>query len=408
MGPGQGYSHFPFASSITWSNFGKMSISNDLVNVELSTLPEAGTVDVYYTRDCTEPDCAGGQGLDNFTFQAAGDTIYFTADGGLTAKGVVTQPKDLTWGWINGVGRYAHRVHAFTEAGFHMPGFFLRGDQVGLSMPNRPAALLFTGIGSNTTAQLDFTRIERPYSYEYVNGTNGGFGDYAGLNFRVVTDGNREADSTLAAQPTGDYPLTGRSKYYVRKGGVSGIHEAVFGSFPPTNNWYGYAFQVSNFGLAFRDSQNVDSRTEGSVFVKYPSVVTQAFERLIFNCLGGLKEAQVPASEQGKYKLLEYWQADFVPLAINFERKDGEECDPGKGKLVLGVQAHAQPFPNVPLFGSLGFETNGNLITRADGVLDPDFDSRPAAQQFELRGPRWREVALTRLRRSSQLRTPRS
>lgn len=71
-------------------------------------------------------------------------------DGGLTAKGIVTQPDDLTWGWIGlpAVQRYAHRVQAFTEAGFHMPGFFLRGDQTSQATTNRPAVLLYTGIGT--------------------------------------------------------------------------------------------------------------------------------------------------------------------------------------------------------------------------------------------------------------------
>jgi hypothetical protein len=257
-----------------------------------------------------------------------------------------------------------------------MPGFFLRGGETTHPMVNRAAVLLYTGIGTNTSTQVDFTRVERPYNPAYSNGTNGGFGDYAGLNFRVGQDGDKEADSTLAAEPTGYYPLTGRSKYYLRKGGVSGIHEAVFGSFPETNRWYGYAFQVSNFGLAFLDSQNVDSRTEGSVYLRYPSDIKQNFEKLIFNCIGGLEHAQVPATEKGTYKELNYWKADISTLAINFERDETLACDPGQAKLVMGVKAHASPFPTIALFGELGFETNGNLITLINSDVVKDVSSR--------------------------------
>ena len=374
MAAGNALAHFPQGAEMTWSSATTVSINQDQMTVLTSQLTGAGPVSQAYARDCTSADCNGGVGEATQMFEAENGTLYFTPDGGLTAKGTMAQPEDLTWGWIGlpAVQRYAHRVQAFGQAGFHMPGFFLRGDVSHLGMTNRPGVLLYTGVGTNTSAQIDFSRLERPGSFSYL----AGWSDYAGFNFRVGQDGDKEADSTLAATPTGYYPLTGRSKYYLRKSGVSGIHEAVFGSFPKTNMWYGYGFQVQNFGLAFRDSQNVDSRTEGSVNVRYPSDITQAFEKMIFNCLGGLESAQVPASEQGQYKELAYWQADIAPLSIRFDRLDGQQCDPGEGKLVMGVKAHAQPFEDVSLFGELGFKPDGNLITRDDGMLPPPFNSR--------------------------------
>ena len=376
IAPGAGLAHFPHNATLIWSNTVSITISNDLITTGSSQLTGAGRVNVAYTRDCTEPDCAGGAGPDTLPFRPADGTLYFTRDGGLTAKGTMDVSKEITWGWITTVGAYAHRVQPFQEAGFHMPGFFLRGDQTLYPPHIKPAVMLYTGIGTNSSTQVDFTRIERPYSYEYSNGTNGGCGDYAGLNFRVGMDGDKQAFSTLAAEPTGWYPLTGRSKYYVRKGGVNGIHEAVFGSFPETNKWYGYSFQVDNFGLSFLDSQNIESRTEGSVYVKHPSDFTQNFEKLKFNCLGGLEDMQVPPGEIDDWKDLEYWQADFVPLALSFERKASQICDPGEGKLVIGVQMEAHPLVDATIFGQIGFETNGNIITLHDNVLDAPFDSR--------------------------------
>lgn len=376
VGPTGFLAHFPHQAVITSSNTTTLNINNDLFVTGASQFTGAGAISVAYTRDCTEPDCAGGQGTDSLLFDAKDKVLFVTRDGGLTAKGTIGIPKDLTWGWIPSEGRYAHWVQAFADAGFHMPGFFLRGDETSHHMNNRAAILLFTGIGTNSSTQVDFTRVERPYLPAYSNGTNGGFGDYAGLNFRVGTDGGKLAESTLAGKPTGFYPLTGRSKYYLRKGGISGIHEAVFGSFPTTNKWYGYSFQVNNFGLSFRDSQNVDSRTEGAVYVKLPSDFQQNFEKLIFNCLGGLEHAQVPGTENGIYKVLSYWKADFSTLAINFERDETLACDPGQAKLVLGVKAHAAPFQNVALFGELGFETNGNLITLENSAVLKDVSSR--------------------------------
>src|SRR6185436_3065778 len=114
---------------------------------------------------------------------------------------------------------------------------------------------------------------------------------------------------------------------------------AVFGSFPPTAVLYGYQIQFSNFGLAFLDSQNVDSRTEGSIHIPSPSNFDQNFKKLLFTCLGALDKAEVPGGEAGLMKILEYWQADFTVQAIDF--KSDAACDPGVGYLVLGVGAWA-------------------------------------------------------------------
>jgi len=44
-----------------------------------------------------------------------------------------------------------------------------------------------------------------------------------------------------------------------------------------------------------------------------------------------------------------------------------DACIPGQGWLTLGVKAFATHVDQ-PLYGVLGFLTNGNLIARSDGV----------------------------------------
>jgi len=118
------------------------------------------------------------------------------------------------------------------------------------------------------------------------------------------------ADSMIGGTPNITWQITGRSKYYIRYAGVSGIHEAVPHTFPSTLYIYGYKFDFSNYGLSYLDSQVTNSRTYGDVTIPYPSQHVQNFDELKFDCLGALTSAKVPAND-GAHKLA-YWNGDFL------------------------------------------------------------------------------------------------
>lgn len=381
--PGVMWPHFPRTTGLEWSGGGKQSIKNDLIVPSDSGLEGVTKIGVAYARDCTGGNCAaGGVGPETLAFAPDGDRLSFTLDGGLDGVGKLASPTPLHWGYIPSLGKYAQRTEPFSAANFLMAGIFLRGDQSTDPPAQRPATLLFTGIRPDALGKPE--RYGKPAYAE-------GLGDYAGLNFRVNAMG-LHAESVIAAVPSGLYPLTPRSKYYLRQAGVSGIHEAVFGTFPKEMKLYGYQFTFSNYGLSYQDSTNVDSRTDGTVYVPAPSDFTQNFENMMFSCLGAPGSAEVPAGESGLVKLLVYWSADFITHAIAFDRKADQNCDPGKGFLTLGVEAYAQHIAD-SIQGVLGFWPNGNLITlqdcqKPDGPLDPPFDSRlKLPNTFKLRGP---------------------
>ncbi len=377
LGPGGFATHFPYDSGVRHGG-GVLSVKDDLVDSAVSRVNGAQPLTLQYARDCAEPLCSGGAGPATLEFKPDGDILHITRDAGLTRPGTLTTAAPLTWGWIGlpAIQKYAHRTEPFTATTYAMAGSFLRGDDTTLNALLRPGVLLFTGVRPDDPGQ-----VERPGQPAYQVG----LGDYPGLNFRVGTDGAKNGESVLGGKPTGTYPLRGRAKYYVRKAGVSGIHEAVFGAFPPTAQIYGYDFQFSNFGLSFLDSRNVDSRTQGSVKIKPPSDFTLAFEELRFTCLGALDDAKVVPGQENK--VLAFWQADFTPLTMKFDRKAAAACNPGEGFLTVGVMAWAQHV-DAPLFGTLGWHPNGNLITREDNALDPPFDSRlKLPNSFKLKGP---------------------
>lgn len=396
LGPADFTSHFPYDVHVHAVSGGQLVVTNGVVDPDASHLAGIEAVAVAYPRDCLGANCGGGAGSDTLEMVPKGGRLSITGDGGLVGDGTLNAARGLQWGWISqsAIQDFAHQTDPWPRGTFAMAGVSLGGDEVSQAPARWPEALLLSGVSAT-----DRAAAERPGSPSYA----GGLGDYAGLNFRVGTDVTFQAKSLLGGWPTGDYPLTGRSKYYVRASGVTGIHEAAPGAFPSQARIYGYDFQFGNFGLSFRDSQNRESRTEGLVKVAYPSEFPQNFKELKFTCLGALDDAKVPADEAGVEKLLKYWKADFETLAIQFDRPAAAGCDPGVGYLTLGVKAHL-PVAGIPLFGRLGFygqdgksgHTPGNLITRADAALDAPFDSRlKAPTGLSFQGPQQESYHLT-------------
>ncbi len=374
--------HFPYDAGIHWVGSGQIRFVGDQVVPTNSYLSGVQAVTNRYDRDC--PGCGLGVGAEVMTLAPAGGELRFTVDGGLAGAGSLVAPQPLHWGWIAtpAIAKFAQRTTPWSEASFLAAGCFLRGDQSNLAAEDRPGVILLTG-----ATPADLAQVERPATPGYLNG----FGDYAGLNFRVGVNGAVQAESVLAGKASGLYNLTGRSKYYARWSGVSGIHEAVPGSFPSQLKLYGYDFAFSNYGLSYLSSQNEDSRTEGHVHVQTPSNFDQNFQELKFSCVGALESAKIPSNEAGLYKLLEYWNGDFITRSIQFDRSDAVACDPAVGYLVLGVQGHATYVPQ-PLFGALGFKANGNIVSAKDVtsgeiLLDPGFNSRlKVSNNFKIDG----------------------
>ncbi|HKS38222.1 MAG TPA: hypothetical protein VJW76_13580, partial [Verrucomicrobiae bacterium] len=386
FGPGQFHAHFPYDALIRWTADGSMNISNDVVAAAGSQLSGVEPIELAYNRDCLGMECPSpGIGPVTNGFDVSGE-LKFTSDGGLAAQGALISPVPLAWGYIQDSGRYAHRTEPVQSGGFLMAGIFLAGTEPADTDEDRAGTILLTGVSPSNPAASERPQNETAYEE--------GLGDYPGLNFRVTQHPGLKGESTLGAQASGLYDLKSGSKYYVRWGGVNGIHEAVSGSFSDQLTIYGYPLNFSNFGLSFLDSENEESRTEGYVDLPFPADITNNFQELKFTCLGDLGEMKIPKAEAGQYKLLSYWNADFVTLGIKFDRKQAELCSPGTGFLVLAMKAHATHVDQA-LYGEVGFNPNGNIISRFDNKLD-DFDSRlklPAT--FKLKGPAQEKYTVT-------------
>jgi hypothetical protein len=353
FGPGSFRAHFPYNSPMRWTGSGSMQVVDDLVVPGAgSQLSGVGVLRVQYTRDC--PDCgSAGAGLATPGIVADGGVLNFTADGGLIATGPTAGTVNLQWGAIAGID-YAQQAFGFTNGVMHMPGVFLRGDQNLLSDEQGPSTILYSGF-----AGTNLNYVERPLSKAYT----AGLADYAGLNFRCDADSLHAARSTIAGQPNINWSLTGRSKYYVRYGGVCGIHEAVPGTFPTDLVLWGYKFTFSNYGLSYLDSKNKDSLTDGQVALPSPAHFVQAFEGMKFSCLGAPTTGDVPANDP--FKVMAYWAADFKTHSITFKGDGG--CAPTAGYLVLGIEGYASHVSK-PLYGQVGFFANGDQIPPSFGL----------------------------------------
>lgn len=365
--------HFPYSGNgdglqIQPGANGLLVISNGVISSN-SFLPVAQPVPLAYARDCGDTNCSASlAGPAVLPFTPNGNQLGFTGDGGLVANGS-TPSTNISWGYIGG-GHFAQQAYTVQNGAYEMAGTFLLGRQSDETNNELPAVLLFSGFGDGTND----TYLERPGYSNYASG----FANYAGLNFRAPANGA----SYIAKQATGAYPLTSRSKYYVRAGGVSGIHESA--SFPSSLTLYGYDFTFTTYRLSFLDSDVDESRTDGAVsFPTQPAGFLQEFADMVFSCRGDLESADVPSSSGVKH--LNYWDVNFTPLTIQFKPGTNDVCGTGERWLVLGSET-TLPFIPQKLHAALGFQPNGNLVTAADGVAD--CDSRFAVPaQLSLQGP---------------------
>jgi hypothetical protein len=376
VGPGGSFqAHFPRGTTVGWTEAGVIAVDRDRIDTATSYLGGCGQLAVPCDQGCGQDGCPTGAGLASLAFRPPEGRLEFTADGGLHAEGSFEMPAvsdTLQWGAIPGGSRFAHQVGPFVPAAFFMPGHVLEdGAAVG---GEAPARLLLEGVSTN-----DLAVFERYGSAAYA----AGLGDYAGLNFRMLDNPAAVARSVIGGADVGPYDLTDRSKYYARASGVSGIHEAEAGSFPSTLNIYGYRFSFTNYGLSYLSSANRDSTTRGSVYLPGPSDETFEFDRMKFSCLGALLGAEIP--EGSSNKVLKYWVATIDPQSMNFVRNPGQQCDPSKGWLTLGVSTKAAHIDE-PLAGVLGFETNGDLIARSYNLKGVDSRLR-VPSQIRLAGP---------------------
>ncbi len=360
--------HFPYTDNQPGSQIptstGLLALQNSLI-ASNSFLGLSGvTMPLLYSGDCADTNCSGATtGLLLVNFAPTNSQLAFTPDGGLLGYGTLSSPANahgetglqLKWGY-NGGNVFAQQTSFVTNGVYEMAGNFLRGDQIAPTNSQRATALLFTGWGDDVNPNY----LERFGMTSYADG----FANYAGLNLRAPAT----ASSTIANVATGPYPLTPRAKYYLRNGGVSGIHEAA--SFPPNFSLYGYAFNFSSYRLSYLDSENYESRTDGGVtFPEQPSGFSIGFERMKFVCSGGLGTAQLPSGTGSKH--LNYWNANFTPQSIQFKPKATEQCSTSDRTLVLGAELRL-PFITNAMHATLGFKTNGNISTVTDNVAGTD------------------------------------
>ena len=376
LGDGQMQTHYPQGVTVAWS-YGRFSVEENLVSGP-NYMDTTAPLTVGYKRDC-DGDCGVTAGPGQMVFAPADDKIHFTTDGGMHAQGGIT-PERLRWGTTQLSGGaappegglpFAHQTNQWTEGAFHAAGFWLAGDiALAAAEAQRAECLLLSGV-------LPDGSYERPLT----SGYRAGLADYPGLNLRVGAAAAKNARSVLAGISTPDYDLKARCKYYLRAGGVTGIHEAVTASFPSGLVMYGFGVMLDGFRLAFRDGLNVESKTGGAVFVPSPVPPNPGFELefqdLGFKCQG--QPHKMRLATEGATKTLAYWGTDIVPLSVEFANPvTGAGCTAvDDGFLMVGVQTR---FPSVTpqkLHATLGFESSGNLVTaNSPRAAGRDIDSR--------------------------------
>ncbi len=349
-------SQFPYGAQLAWQGAASLVVVDDKVDSSVSQLTGVDPIALTYARDCGGVDCGSAIGPGSLTLTPDGGKLIVTADGGLVAAVDLGSPVDFNWGYIPAMAAYAQSALDFQQGGFAMAGHFQRGGALTVPADRGAGSVLLSG--SDPSGNLS----ERPVTTAYYQGDAW----YPGLNLEVAADGDHDGRSVLAGNTSiPSYPLTHRSKYYLRLGGVSGVHQSVSGSFLPPDI-YGYAMSFDEFGMSYLDSQQQVSVSWGNLDVPHPSAFNLDFTNVRIDCLGALTGADI---ESNLDKVLAYWNGDFTPLSLAFARNADAVCDPGTGFLALGVSASVSHVADL-FHGTLGFKADGNLITAHDALVD--------------------------------------
>jgi hypothetical protein len=346
LGAGDFKPHFPRGVDLSWTGVGAVVIFGDVVVPASSFISGVSLIDLKYSPNCLSGTCQEGSDI-LVRLNPDGGQLNFTADGGISRVGTLLDT-DISWGYIHGAPpKFAHQAKNFGVAFFMMPGTFIN------ETDGHSGTLLHEGVDPG-----NLSNFERDGDAAYQVG----LGDYAGFNYRV---GGESIDgiSTLGGTVTPAYGLDPASKYYVRAGGVTGIHDAVDAKFPGAMMVYGFPFDFDNFSLSYLDNTNLASRTEGRVSTPAATEINLPFEGLKFGCLGQPEGFSVPNGSVDDN--LRYWDAGITISAGRFSPKDGGECNPTEGDLAIGVQTWASHLED-PLHGTLLLSAEGEIVQNSE------------------------------------------
>lgn len=343
--------HFPKSASLPVTG-GSVTVAENVFTA--GQLELDAPVSVSYQRN---PNIAATCGLSFFSPSAetipvtvGGSGLAITPDGGWRAAGTVPPGTTVEWGGLHGA-QPTHEISGLTDVSLHIPGHVLAGNESVAAISRRPAAMLLSGFGS----PAEPARIERPETAAYEEG----LADYAGLNLRN-SGGTLSARSHLGQQDTGNYGLKTLSKYVLRPGGITGVHDAVTAQVPPLQ-FYGYLTLLDGLRLSYLDSGNHESATGGSMTLPFPSDFTVAFEKLTFTPGGALDAADLP--ENTPQKTLSYWGCTLKPDVLDFVQS--KDCVTNAATLTLAGEIGLGFISSDKVRGTLAFSPTGRLLPSA-------------------------------------------
>jgi hypothetical protein len=379
LGAGTFKSHFPEATITTTAASGnRINVQLGMVTPDTSFLDGVTVLTEYLRTDPNAPPAS----YHSVTLIPTGATerMNFTPTGGLRAA-CGTGGHPLRWGLLDD-GRHAFATDPFQQAVFYMPGTFYPQGNLATGGDDRfhqqcPVNIHLVGQVGNST--WNFNQMERPGTTAY--NTNSLSADYAGVNLRVASEASGiSAQSVICGTTTPPYPLKTACRYYVRRSGVTGIHDALGG--PTGVSLFRFETLLTSYGFSFRDSRVTHSVTNGELVVPYPSQFNLPVEDLVFSTdgtpAGGRPVLSGPLT-------LAYWQTEVTPLGLEFRRTNVNDLAAG----VMVIEA-AVSLPSLGsgtfLYGSLGFHHQGGLVRAADNI--PGLTSRlRAPNQIAFNGP---------------------
>lgn len=363
------YLHFPQGTRVAWKSPGmaQVSIRDDKLSGPVSGVDR---IEVPYNRSIL--NACYSFGLTSVILIPGAGDMALTPDGGLHADTLqfAAGPFDLEWGsvQVSGLTEPVHTTMGWLNAAaaFASAGISLVEDPAGWNYDHfADPASSAVGILSHSGVKGSGTLVaQRPAATDYSAGT----GDYAGLNLRETLNGSPvEGFSHIGGERIpksggGNYTLKSNAKYYVRLGGVSGVHDVNAASFAGSEiPIYGYNIQFQYFGLAYLSNLNAGPDPITGEDFQLGSTVSGRLEftsgpldtfKILFSEMSVTGDGQLGEATPTTTGVqpLQYWAGGVKVQSVAFATQGG--CA-NEALLTVGVEGYADAIDS-PLHGTLG------------------------------------------------------
>jgi hypothetical protein len=339
----------------------EVAVKNSQLSV--NTNPKEHLIETAYLQNCYGGECSGDNKIGSIDINAT--TTQLFADGSLVSSKVGSLGENVTWGMKEGDS--THTVYNRTEdsdARIFVGGYTLPTNDEGL-------------LGSYLLGSVKVEKNSLSYYNTQTEEAKEGKYLFAGINlgnFEDMSQNKLDAKKMTIALGEGvelNVTSNDHSKYYLRRGGVTGVFNDN-GAALPTVKVYGYNMKFDAFKFRLTDNKLDEfTKIDGGIYVPGKGDFDILFTNLALKCDGNLASGKI--SEKQGNVVLSAWKTDSILTTLDFEDPNAAICS-SKKELKLGhilkIAALKNKIGLNTFWSPMGVPFDSRIISDRDNQID--------------------------------------